>query len=106
MDDNIFEGNFLQELHAHEYHARYPEIDNFPSCGKNSGWIEGSEFSGIVRPAKSSEWPQCRTKPGIENVFILDEFFRVTFVAFFWCCFVSLYVLIFASPDWNSVSPP
>ena len=82
-------------------HTRHPEEDDVITSDKCWGWEVTLEVFWVdIRPAHSWEWPEGRTEPSIQDIFVL--FPAVTF----WCFFANVYFTFSIIPSRDLVTPP
>ena len=70
-DENFLERHFVGELQGHHDHARDPEKYDVEPGNQNIAGQPGFKRFGVVRPAVGRKWPQGRTEPGVQHIFIL-----------------------------------
>ena len=69
MDKNLLKGNLTHIIDAHQDHTGDPQRDNIPARNKSTGWVKAVQRSVFFWPTKCTVRPQCRTKPGVQNIF-------------------------------------
>ena len=79
VDEHMLEGQALQEVSIEHHHARHPQRDDLARCAEHGTWIESIEQTihviprGRIWPTERRHWPQRRTKPRIEHIWIAFE---------------------------------
>ena len=73
MNVHIMERNGPRKFQAKHDHSGHPEEDDVETCDQYTGGIERFHRCGIFGPAQGRKWPQCRGKPGIQNILILVQ---------------------------------
>ena len=82
VNQDVLEWLTASEFQWLENHTRHPEEDDVVTCYQGWRWEVTFEVFWVdIRPAHSWEWPKGRTKPSIQDIFIL--FPSVTFWRFF-----------------------
>ena len=70
---NFSERHFTHEVHSHHDHPSDPEEDDVKARLQNRSGVKSLQGFGLLRPAQRRERPERRTKPGIQDIFILFE---------------------------------
>ena len=98
----------FNQVHAHHYHARYPEENNIKTSDQHIGGVEGFQALGILWPALGCQSPEGGGEPGVQYIFVLVQLgiTQVVLVANF--LFVAAYIGFagLVVPGGNTVAPP
>ena len=101
VDKDILKWLATCEFQGLEDHTRHPEEDDVITSDQCWCWEVTFEVFWVdIRPAHSWEWPEGRTEPSIQDIFVL--FPAVTF----WCFFANVHFTLSIVPSRNLVTPP
>ena len=101
VDKDILKWLASCEFQWLEDHTRHPEEDDVVTCYQSWSWeVTFEVFCFHIRPAHSWEWPEGRTEPSIQDIFVL--FPSVAF----WCFFADVHFTLSIVPSRDLVTPP
>src|SRR5690625_2187475 len=78
MDQHIFKWKLFRKFKRAKDHSRNPKVNNVIPCNEYVRWIVTFHIVCLLGPTERREWPQCRTEPRIQYVFILFDVSTLT----------------------------